>query len=419
VAGRYRLDRRIGMGAMGVVWQGRDERLNRLVAVKKLLPRPGRPLAETARAVARCLREGRIAARLHHPNVTTVFDVVDEDGVPCLVMEYLPSRSLATAVTEAGSLAPAEVAAIGAQVAAALAAAHAAGIVHRDITPANILLGDDGSVKLTDFGISRAADDATATKTGTVAGTPAYMAPEVALGADPTPASDVFSLGSTLYTAVEGQPPFGRQPNTLALLHAVAGGEIKPPQRSGPLTDVLTALLAADPRARPTASAARELLRGVLTEPGPPPTVVTATPIAAGRSRRPLVAAAALAVPLAAAGIWLMGGHNSVIPAEERAPANGPAPSQTASVDEPVVPVGEPVGLDEKPADVGTSPTATTTTAPESDAPDPAPPVATTAPTTTTDDVQAPSEEQPAPTTTPPPSTEETPSAPGTTVPAD
>jgi serine/threonine protein kinase len=153
-------------------------------------------------------------------------------------------------------LPPEEVGRIGAQVAHALVAAHAAGIVHRDIKPANILLGEDGTVKITDFGISRAQGDVSVTKTGLIAGTPAYLAPEVAYGRNPEAPSDVFSLGSTLYAAVEGMPPFGLSENTLGLLHAVAAGRITPPRRAGILTDTLTHLLNADPAARPTAATA-------------------------------------------------------------------------------------------------------------------------------------------------------------------
>jgi serine/threonine protein kinase len=263
VAGRYRLVERIGSGAMGVVWRAHDERLHRTVAVKELLLAPGLSTGETDEAIQRAMREGRIAARLHHPNAISVFDVVEEDGVPCLVMEYLPSRSLSAVMAERGALPPREVARIGAQVAAALAAAHSAGIVHRDIKPGNVLLGDDGTVKITDFGISRATDDVTVTKTGLIAGTPAYLAPEVALGRDPAPPSDVFSLGSTLYAAVEGEPPFGLSENTLGLLHAVAAGQINPPQHAGPLADVLRYLLRADPTERPTAGKTRDVLHAV------------------------------------------------------------------------------------------------------------------------------------------------------------
>lgn len=263
VGGRYRLDRRIGSGAMGVVWQAYDERLRRAVAVKQLRLEPGLDPAEADEARQRAMREGRIAARLHHPNAVSVFDVVDEDDAPWLVMEYVPSRSLAAEMTRRKTLPPEEVGRIGAQVAHALVAAHAAGIVHRDIKPANVLLGDDGIVKITDFGISRAQGDVSVTKTGLIAGTPAYLAPEVAYGRDPEAPSDVFSLGSTLYAAVEGQPPFGLSENTLSLLHAVAAGRITPPRQSGVLTDILVHLLNADPAARPTAATAAYWLDAV------------------------------------------------------------------------------------------------------------------------------------------------------------
>ncbi|MCP3798798.1 serine/threonine protein kinase [Allokutzneria sp. A3M-2-11 16] len=263
VAGRYRLERRIGAGAMGVVWQARDERLHRVVAVKQLLLQSGMEAGEAEEAKQRAMREGRIAARLQHPNAIGVFDVAEDNGLPCLVMEYLPSRSLANVVYDEGKLPPREVARIGSHVAIALAAAHAAGIVHRDIKPGNILLGDDGSVKITDFGISRATGDVTVTKTGMLAGTPAYLAPEVAKGYEPGPASDVFSLGSTLYAAVEGEPPFGLNENTLALLHLVAAGIVRPPQLAGPLTSVLMHLLRPQPTDRPTMTQASEALRAI------------------------------------------------------------------------------------------------------------------------------------------------------------
>jgi serine/threonine protein kinase len=422
LAGRYRLVRQIGAGAMGVVWQGRDERLDRTVAIKKLRLRPGLPQAKTTEAVARCLREGRIAARLHHPNAITVFDVVDEDSVPNLVMEYLPSRSMATAIAEDGPLAPSDVAAIGAQVATALAAAHEAGIVHRDITPGNILLGEDGSVKLTDFGISRAADDVAATKTGHFAGTPAYLAPEVAHGTEPTPASDVFSLGATLYAAIEGTPPFGQAPNVLALLHTVAAGQINPPQRSGPLTGALLALLTADPHTRPTATQAHDLLAAATTpdagkpadaraalvtapiEPALPPTQARAMP-AAGRSHKPMAAAGVLVVALIAVGLGLLGSQNSITPSQEQAPADGNAPNHVTrtSGHAPVTPVGEPIDVHQTSS--ATAPTSHAAPAPA--ASDTAAPAATdntnTPPTTTTNKVDEPTTSD----TTEPPTTSE------------
>ncbi|HEY3468135.1 MAG TPA: serine/threonine-protein kinase, partial [Amycolatopsis sp.] len=264
VAGRYRIVGRIGTGAMGAVWQAHDEVLGRTVAIKQLLLQPHLDEHDAEDARQRTMREGRIAARLHHPNAISVFDVVtDDNGQPCLIMEYLNSTSLAAVLQERRTLPPTEVARIGAQVAAALREAHAVGIVHRDIKPGNILLAGNGTVKITDFGISRAKDDVTVTKTGMIAGTPAYLAPEVAIGGDPGPESDVFSLGSTLYAACEGQPPFGLSENTLSLLHAVAAGQIIPPRQSGPLASVLAVLLHPDVQHRPTAEECEELLAAV------------------------------------------------------------------------------------------------------------------------------------------------------------
>ncbi|CRK59922.1 putative serine/threonine protein kinase [Alloactinosynnema sp. L-07] len=352
VAGRYRLVERIGSGAMGVVWRAVDERLNRVVAIKKLLLPPGLPPDEADEAVARCLREGRIAARLHHPNAIAVFDVVDEDGVPCLIMEYLPSVSLAIALSDGGPMDPVEVARIGGAVAAALAAAHAAGIVHRDIKPGNILLGDDGSVKITDFGISRATDDVTVTKTGLIAGTPAYLAPEVAVGREPSTASDVFSLGSTLYAAAEGEPPFGLSENTLGLLHAVASGKINPPRRSGALTGVLISLLNTEPEDRPSAGRARDLLatvaRGeepnlppILAEPDEATRLVIATDPSVARlsepqvkSAKPLVFASAAVTAALAAGAWLVFGGDGAKPIDSPTTKVNNVPSMTITVTE-------------------------------------------------------------------------------------
>ncbi|WP_447007699.1 serine/threonine-protein kinase [Saccharothrix isguenensis] len=264
VAGRYRLRGRVGAGAMGVVWQAVDERLGRVVALKQLVVPEG---ADPVEAAGRAAREGRIAARLQHPNAVTVHDVVEEDGRPVLVMEYLPARTLADEVAERGALPAERVMRVGAQIAGALAAAHAAGIVHRDVKPGNILLTDDGTAKITDFGISRAIGDVTVTKTGLLAGTPAFLAPEVARGSEPGPAADVFSLGATLYAAVEGRPPFGDSDNAIALLHTVASGHYAPPTQAGPLTDVLVELLRNDPSTRPTMTQAADLLRAVRPAP--------------------------------------------------------------------------------------------------------------------------------------------------------
>ncbi|GAB3295366.1 serine/threonine-protein kinase [Parasphingorhabdus pacifica] len=263
ITGRYRLEKQIGSGAMGVVWRAVDERLHRTVAVKQLLLQPGFTPEETEEARQRSMREGRIAARLQHQNAIVVFDVAEDDGQPVLVMEYLPSKSLATVLADQGPLPPQSVARIGSQVAGALAAAHMAGIVHRDLKPGNILLGDNGEAKITDFGISRAIGDVSVTKSGILAGTPAYLSPEVALGRDPAPASDVFSLGATLYAAIEGEPPFGVDENAISLLHRVARGQVEPPRQAGPLTSALMELLRADPVDRPTMATARNLLQAV------------------------------------------------------------------------------------------------------------------------------------------------------------
>jgi len=302
VADRYRLDERIGSGGMGVVWRAFDTRLNRIVAVKQLVLGPELSTADAEEGRARAMREGRIAARLEHPHAINVFDVAmgpdleeDEQAQPWLVMEYLPSRSLADMLAD-GPLPPIQVAGIGAQVADALAAAHQAGIVHRDVKPGNVLIGDNGTVKITDFGIARASWDVTVTRTGVLTGTPAYFAPEVARGEEPGPASDVFSFGSTLYTAVEGVPPFGNEDNALALLRSVAEGEVRPPQNAGPLGTLLMQLLRYDPAQRPVMAVTRDMLARIVKQddeiptPSALPAAADGAPIAvAPDSVRPLV----------------------------------------------------------------------------------------------------------------------------------
>jgi eukaryotic-like serine/threonine-protein kinase len=260
VARRYRLARKLGVGGMGVVWQAYDERLHRQVAIKQLLLPAGLSADEAAKAKQKITREGRIAARLQHPHAIMVYDVADDAGQPYLIMEYLPSRSLADVLAERGTLPPQEVARIGAEVADALAAAHAAGVVHRDIKPGNVLLGENGLVKITDFGISRAVEDVTGTLTAAIIGTPAFLSPEVARGDRASFASDVYSLGSTLYAAIEGAPPYGFHDNAIALLYRVSSGQFAPPANAGPLTDILLALLRVVPEQRPTMAEASHAL---------------------------------------------------------------------------------------------------------------------------------------------------------------
>ncbi|WP_392543044.1 protein kinase domain-containing protein [Oryzobacter telluris] len=277
IAGRYRLLRQIGAGGMGVVWLAHDDRLGRDVAVKLLHARSGTGDEDAAVASQRALREARITARLHHPHAVPVFDVVEHDGQPCLVMQYFPSVSLAELVAAQGPLSTAEVARIGAEVASALAAAHEVGIVHRDVKPANVLVGGDGAAKISDFGIAHALGDASLTTTGLVTGTPAYLAPEVARGEPSTPASDVFSLGSTLYTVLEGGTPFGTHENPMALLHRVASGDVQPPRRAGALAPLLLAMLAPRAQDRPTMEEVASRLSTVGGRDGAEPAVLAAT----------------------------------------------------------------------------------------------------------------------------------------------
>lgn len=235
VAGRYRLRSKLGGGGMGAVWLAHDRLLDRDVAIKQVISTAGLSKQHAADLREAVLREGRVAAKLSHKHAIAVYDVTLEAGEPWLVMEYLPSRSLAKVLTGMDTLPPIEIAQIGAQVADALSQAHAAGIVHRDLKPGNILIADRGLdagvAKVSDFGIASAAGDPAHAEDGTITGTPAYLPPEVARGATPTPASDVFSLGATLYTAIEGQPPFGIDSDADALVAKAAHGQIIPPSR--------------------------------------------------------------------------------------------------------------------------------------------------------------------------------------------
>lgn len=251
IGGRYRLVNPIAAGGMGSVWEGWDQLLQRRVAVKQLLLQSGLTTEEAATARNRVIREARITARLHHPNAVTLYDVVEQDGLPCLIMQFVPSRSLAALVAQEGPVQPLYAARIGAEVASALAAAHQVGIIHRDVKPSNVLITDDGSAKLTDFGISRAIGDVSVTATGMLTGTPAFLAPEVARGGVAGYPADVFSLGATLYAALEGALPFGTDTNPMAILHRVASGQLIPPRRSGPLTPLLLQMLAPEPADRP------------------------------------------------------------------------------------------------------------------------------------------------------------------------
>lgn len=266
VADRYRLVKMLGAGGMGIVWQAWDSLLRRPVALKMLRTQPELTDHERQVATDRAMREARITAGLHHPHAVTVFDVVEHDGQPCIVMQLIESTPLSELLREHGTFTPAETARIGAEVASALAAAHALKIVHRDVKPGNILVAADGSALISDFGISHALGDATITATGIVHGTPAYLAPEAARGLPTSFASDVFSLGSTLYAMLEGEPPFGIDRNSIALLHRVARGGYPPPKHAGPLAPILRKMLATQPKRRPAMEWVAEALGSLQRE---------------------------------------------------------------------------------------------------------------------------------------------------------
>ncbi|MET9918023.1 serine/threonine-protein kinase [Streptomyces sp. NPDC006435] len=259
LAGRYRLGEVLGRGGMGKVWRAHDEVLHRTVAVKELTA--GQYVAEADRVVlhARTQKEARAAARITHPGVVTVHDVLEYDNRPWIVMQYVDGPSLADAAKESGEMEPREAARIGLHVLGALRAAHAAGVLHRDVKPGNVLLAGDGQVLLTDFGIAAIEGDSTITRTGELVGSIDYLAPERVRGADPGPASDLWSLGATLYTAVEGRSPF-RRTSPISTMQAVVTDEPPTPDRAGPLAPVITALLRKEPDERPTAAEAERML---------------------------------------------------------------------------------------------------------------------------------------------------------------
>ncbi|MEU8432162.1 serine/threonine-protein kinase [Streptomyces sp. NPDC029216] len=321
LAGRYRLVEPIGSGGMGKVWRAHDELLHRTVAVKELTA--GLYVSQADREVlhARTQKEARAAARIQHPAVVTVHDVLEHDDRPWIVMEYIDGPSLAEAAKAAGRIEPREAARIGLHVLGALRAAHAVGVMHRDVKPGNVLLAKDGRVLLTDFGIAAIEGDSSITRTGELVGSIDYLAPERVTGGAPDPSSDLWSLGATLYTAVEARSPF-RRTSPISSLQAVVNDEPPVPRQSGPLGPVITALLRKDPAERPSAAEAERML------------------IEAMEGREPRAAQAY--VPTRA------------VSAEERAPARqavppapepAPAPvTATAPAERPAAPAGRTPG---------------------------------------------------------------------------
>ena len=259
IAGRYQVLRAIGRGGMGTVWLCRDEILGREVAVKQIGVLPGESATETKRA----MREARSAAALNHPNAVAVYDVVNHDERPWLVMEYVEGHTLADEITRDGRLSPPRVADIGAQLAGALAVAHERRIVHRDIKPGNVLIDKTGHPKISDFGIARMHGDDQLTQTGFVTGTPGYLSPELARGSDPDSASDVWALGATLYAAVEGQPPYESRSNPIALLMAIATEQPRPMTHPGALGPAIHAMMDADPALRWDMATSAQRLGGI------------------------------------------------------------------------------------------------------------------------------------------------------------
>ncbi|MCF1645320.1 serine/threonine protein kinase [Streptomyces indiaensis] len=267
LAGRYRVTAALGRGGMGVVWKAVDEVLGREVAVKELRTYTDTAGPELDALRLRMQREARAAARVRHPGVIAVHDIAQVDGRPLIVMELVDGPSLDDVLRERGTLDPAEAAGIGAKVMDALAAAHRAGVLHRDVKPGNILLDRSGRVVLTDFGIATMDDpgDGSAThltRSGELVGSLDYLAPERAQGADPGPASDIWALGATLYAAVEGSSPF-RRTSTFSTLTAIVSEPLPQPRRAGPLTPVLQRLLDKRPESRPEADQARALLQAI------------------------------------------------------------------------------------------------------------------------------------------------------------
>ncbi|MFI9757094.1 serine/threonine-protein kinase [Streptomyces sp. NPDC051963] len=337
VDGRFELLERLGSGGMGTVWRARDTVLHREVALKAV-----RPDAEASPVVReRVMREARALARLNSPHVVTVHQIIEAEPHPWIVMELVPGISLQQRLAD-GPLDPVEAARIGRQVLSGLRTAHAAGIRHRDVKPANILLGPDGTAVLTDFGIAALQGAGTLTATGEFVGSPEYIAPECLRGRDDNPASDLWSLGLVLYVCVEGVSPL-RRASTLATLTAVLEDPVPPPVRSGPLAPVLQALLVHDPAARPRAEQLDAMLEQVesgaaplwvrptltaATMPTPAPTPQDTTrPAQSARRRTPVLVAvtAVLAVGAAVALVLALRGTG-----DEKKHVGGAAESGTA-----------------------------------------------------------------------------------------
>lgn len=364
IAGRYTRERELGRGGMGAVWLGTDTVLGRAVALKQLTP-----VAAGGPPAARAEREARLAARLSHPHVVAVFDLVDdEDGQPWLVMEYVEGTTLARLVSARGPLPLDDAAAYLSEAADGLRAAHAAGIVHRDVKPSNILLGADGHAKLTDFGVARGIDgESTLTQSGVVTGSPAYLSPEVAMGRPATPASDVWSFGATLFHAVEGKPPYDVGDNVLGTLYRIVHEQPPRAPHAGWLGPVIEGTMTQEPAHRwtidqvhaylsrqpiaATTGSASSVPPGPVSAPptgpqpaSPPTSPPTGQPLAiapepgAVRRRRsrallPIAVGALVLVAVAVTLVTVLARHNGGQP--DRVAAHGPSRSVSSSPSTP------------------------------------------------------------------------------------
>jgi eukaryotic-like serine/threonine-protein kinase len=339
VAGRYELLARIGQGATGTVWRARDLVLDRDVAIKEVRLPELMSDRDTKILRERTLREARVSAKLSHPAVVTVHDVIESGGTPWIVMELVAARSLHQVVAEDGPLPPKRVAEMGMMLLGALASAHAAGIVHRDVKPGNVLVTCDGRAVLTDFGIATVAGDPALTQTGVVVGTPGFCAPERIRGAPASPASDLWSLGATLFAAVEGHGPFEGHGSPMAVLASIVHSDPPPARSAGPLGTVIGALLRKDPAQRPDAARASQLLAD-----------------AGGAAKARATSGGAAVAAGAEAGLVAARARAGLVPADAGPVPAGADPAPTAAVPLAASPVSVPVGAGPAAASARTDP---------------------------------------------------------------
>src|ERR1700722_15806353 len=372
IAGRYNLQHPIGRGAMGVVWRARDQILDREVAVKEVVISSLLGEEERRNAYQRTLREARTAARLSHRGLVAVYDVAEEDGRPWIVMELVPSRSLDQVLTVEGRLPSLRVARIGQQLLSALAAAHIAGVLHRDVKPSNVLIatdrtgtGWDERAVLTDFGIAQFEGDPRLTQNGMVMGSPGFTEHERIRGGDATPASDLWSLGATLYAAVEGRGPYEQRGGAITTMSAIINEDAPVAAHAGRLAPVIEALLRRDPSSRPAAPAAARMFAYVLplisaAEPEPhaaahPPTLQSQAQPQAARQLSAAAAPAAIAAPAPAADVAATTPEaKSPAKAKTESPAKAktesPAKARAKAADAPVPKSAARPGPEVKPA---------------------------------------------------------------------